>query len=79
MLFRSGASSADGAKSLVSKEKLLQLLLENEQSSLVVWVHPLNESHKSYAHAHLLHHNAKPAVLEVRILAFPRPLGCFQH
>lgn len=70
-----GATSADGAKSLVSKEKLLQLLLENEQSRLIVWVHPLNEGHKS--HAHLLHHNAKPTVLEVCTLLFCHPMACF--
>ena len=62
-----GASVADGTKSnlksLVSKEKLLQLLLENEQSRLIVWVHPLNEAHKS--HAHFLHHTSKPTTLEV--------------
>lgn len=38
-----GAQAVGSLKSLVPKEKLLQLLLENEQSRLVVWVHPLGE------------------------------------
>ncbi|KAK0730577.1 hypothetical protein B0H67DRAFT_639064 [Lasiosphaeris hirsuta] len=43
-----GAQAVGSIKSLVSKEKLLQLLLENEQSRLYVWVHPLDEPPKSH-------------------------------
>jgi len=42
-----GSQAVGGVKSLVSKENLLQLLLENEQSRLMVWVHPLHEPPKS--------------------------------
>ncbi|KAK0656028.1 hypothetical protein B0T16DRAFT_451649 [Cercophora newfieldiana] len=44
-----GSQTVGSIKSLVSKEKLFQLLLENEQSRLIVWAHPLGEP----PHAHL--------------------------
>lgn len=37
-----GVHTVGNVKSLQSKEQLLQLLLENEQARLVVWVNPLN-------------------------------------
>ncbi|KAL6403051.1 Phosphatidylinositol 4-kinase stt4 [Ilyonectria robusta] len=37
-----GSQPAGNTKSLQSKEQLLELLLKNEQSRLVVWVNPLN-------------------------------------
>ncbi|KAK7430820.1 Phosphatidylinositol 4-kinase stt4 [Neonectria magnoliae] len=37
-----GAQAVGSAKSLQSKEQLLDLLLKNEQARLVVWVNPLN-------------------------------------
>ncbi|KAK3941833.1 putative phosphatidylinositol 4-kinase [Diplogelasinospora grovesii] len=48
-----GAQPVGTIKSLVSKEKLLQLLLENEQARLSVWVYPLGEpprSHTTFYH-----------------------------
>ncbi|KAF5125838.1 Phosphatidylinositol 4-kinase STT4 [Metarhizium anisopliae] len=38
-----GASAVGNAKSLHAKEQLLQLLLENEQSRLAVWINPLSQ------------------------------------
>lgn len=37
-----GAHSVGNVKSLQAKEQLLQLLVENEQARLIVWVNPLN-------------------------------------
>ncbi|KAK0628135.1 hypothetical protein B0T17DRAFT_141564 [Bombardia bombarda] len=51
-----GAQPVGNIKSLVSKEKLLQLLLENEQSRLAVWVNPLLEPEKSHIS---FHHKSK--------------------
>ncbi|KAK1757573.1 hypothetical protein QBC47DRAFT_411683 [Echria macrotheca] len=42
-----GAQAVGSIRPLVAKEKLLQLLLENEQFRLTVWVHPLNDIPKS--------------------------------
>ncbi|KAK3330292.1 hypothetical protein B0H66DRAFT_55915 [Apodospora peruviana] len=51
-----GGQTVGNIKSLVSKGKLFQLLLENEQSRLNVWVNPVSEAHKSQ---HSFHHSAK--------------------
>ena len=68
-----GAQTTASVKSLVSKEKLFQLLLENEQSRLSVWAHPLNEPPKH----HLLPsiHTNKSTV-EVSIIPRPRHICC---
>ncbi|EQL00905.1 phosphatidylinositol 3-kinase 3 [Ophiocordyceps sinensis CO18] len=42
-----GAHAIGNVKSLQSKEQLLQLLLENEQARLNVWINPLNQ-HSSH-------------------------------
>jgi phosphatidylinositol 4-kinase A len=42
-----GAHAVKSIPSLQSKEQLLMLLLENEQSRLSVWVYPLSEPHSS--------------------------------
>lgn len=57
-----GAHPVGNIKSLQSKEQLLLLLLETEQSRLTVWVYPLSEPSKSQM---TVHHAAKGA-LEVR-------------
>ncbi|KAL6878598.1 phosphatidylinositol-4-kinase [Trichoderma novae-zelandiae] len=51
-------ANTSGVNSLRSKEQLLQLLLENEQSRLTVWLSPLNQHH---AHLTLLHTSSKAA------------------
>lgn len=38
-----GAHTVGNIKSLQAKEQLLQLLLENEQTRLMVWINPLNQ------------------------------------
>ncbi|POR31257.1 Phosphatidylinositol 4-kinase STT4 [Tolypocladium paradoxum] len=38
-----GAHTVGNVKSLQSKEQLLQILLENEQSRLIVWINPLGQ------------------------------------
>lgn len=38
-----GAHTVGNVKSLQAKEQLLQLLLENEQARLAVWINPLNQ------------------------------------
>ncbi|KAG5999507.1 hypothetical protein E4U54_001817 [Claviceps lovelessii] len=38
-----GANTAGSTKSLQAKEQLLQLLLENEQSRLAVWINPISQ------------------------------------
>jgi phosphatidylinositol 4-kinase len=61
-----GAQAVGSIKSLVSKEKLLQLLLENEQSRLTVWVQPLNEpsrSHLSFHHTNHANKNTLEAII----------------
>jgi phosphatidylinositol 4-kinase A len=42
-----GSQAVGSIRSLVSKERLLLLLLESEQSRLAVWVYPLNEPPRS--------------------------------
>ncbi|UKZ62337.1 uncharacterized protein TrAtP1_003587 [Trichoderma atroviride] len=51
-------ANTTGINSLHSKEQLLQLLLENEQSRLTVWISPLGQHH---AHLPLLHSSSKAA------------------
>lgn len=46
-----GAHTASNVKSLQSKEQLFQLLLENEQARLSVWINPLNQ-HGGHGHPH---------------------------
>ncbi|RFU75600.1 phosphatidylinositol 4-kinase [Trichoderma arundinaceum] len=63
-----GANAAVGVNSFAAKEQLLQLLLENEQSRLTVWISPLNQHH-----AHLtIHHNASKAATEAALLPLVR-------
>ncbi|KAH7626399.1 putative STT4 protein [Sordaria sp. MPI-SDFR-AT-0083] len=60
-----------GKKSLASKERLLQLLLENEQSRLIVWVQPLGEPLKTPHH--LIHHtNTNKNLVEAAIFPLIR-------
>ncbi|EHK26469.1 uncharacterized protein TRIVIDRAFT_35879 [Trichoderma virens Gv29-8] len=57
-------ANTSGVNSLRSKELLLQLLLENEQSRLTVWISPLSQHH-----AHLtIHHNSSKAATEAALL-----------
>jgi phosphatidylinositol 4-kinase len=51
-----GTNTVNNVKSLQAKEQLFQLLLENEQTRLSVWINPVNHHHG--AHFHL--HSAKP-------------------
>ncbi|KAL7807833.1 phosphatidylinositol-4-kinase [Trichoderma gracile] len=57
-------ANTSGVNSLRSKEQLLQLLLENEQTRLTVWISPVTQHH-----AHLtLHHGASKAAIEAALL-----------
>ncbi|PHH90933.1 hypothetical protein CDD83_2232 [Cordyceps sp. RAO-2017] len=47
-----GGQAAGNAKSLQAKEQLLQLLLENEQARLNVWINPLNQHSSSHFSMH---------------------------
>jgi phosphatidylinositol 4-kinase len=61
-------ANTTGINSLHSKEQLLLLLLENEQSRLTVWISPLNQHH-----AHLtLHHNSSKAATEAALIPLVR-------
>lgn len=63
-----GANVSSGINSLPAKEQLLQLLLENEQSRLTVWISPLSQHH-----AHLtLHHHSSKAATEAALLPLVR-------
>ncbi|KAK0733343.1 hypothetical protein B0T26DRAFT_633210 [Lasiosphaeria miniovina] len=53
-----GAQPVGNIKSLASKEKLIQILLENEQARLAVWVHPVNEHQRSQLTFHQSNKNA---------------------
>jgi len=59
-----GAHAVGNIRSLLAKEQLLLLLLENEQSRLVVWVYPLGEPARP---AMTVYHSGKGAV-EVSII-----------
>jgi phosphatidylinositol 4-kinase A len=54
-----GAHSVGNIKSLKAKEQLLELLLENEQARLSVWVYPLGGSQRNSIVGHTM---AKPAL-----------------
>ncbi|KAJ9157387.1 Phosphatidylinositol 4-kinase stt4 [Pleurostoma richardsiae] len=54
-----GAHAVGNIRSLLAKEQLLLLLLENEQSRLVVWVYPLGEPARP---AMTVYHSGKGAV-----------------
>ncbi|KAK3394520.1 hypothetical protein B0H63DRAFT_426462 [Podospora didyma] len=58
-----GAQSVGSIKSLSSKDKLLQILLENEQARLAVWVQPLNEPLRSHLSFHHANKNTVEAVI----------------
>ena len=57
-----GSQAVGNIRSLASKETLLHLLLESEQSRLHVWVNPVNES-KSQHGFHHTHKNMMEAAL----------------
>jgi len=62
-----GSQTVDNYKSMQSKEKLLNILLENEQARLAVWVYPLMEpSRLSPSQPHM-----PKAAAEVCFLAHP--------
>jgi phosphatidylinositol 4-kinase len=63
-----GAQAVGSIRSLVSKEKLFQLLLENEQSRLIVWAHPMSEPPRTQLPSSAVHINK--STLEV--YALPR-------
>ncbi|KAL7914690.1 phosphatidylinositol-4-kinase [Trichoderma velutinum] len=66
-------ANTSGVNSLRSKEQLLQLLLENEQSRLAVWTSPLSQHH-----THLtIHHNSSKAATEAALLPLV-PTAWFQ-
>ncbi|KAH6898896.1 hypothetical protein B0T10DRAFT_122905 [Thelonectria olida] len=62
-----GAQTVGNVKSLQSKEQLLEILLKNEQSRLVVWVNPLNATAPQ-----LPVHNASKATTEAALLPLVR-------
>lgn len=47
-----GTNTINNVKSLQAKEQLFQLLLENEQTRLSVWISPVNQPGGSHLHLH---------------------------
>ncbi|RDA90048.1 hypothetical protein CP533_4937 [Ophiocordyceps camponoti-saundersi (nom. inval.)] len=66
-----GVRAVGNIQSLQAKEQLLQLLLENEQSRLSVWIAPLE-----HRHGHLTLHGGSKSSLETTLTSLVRTAWC---
>ncbi|KAF2671218.1 phosphatidylinositol 4-kinase-like protein STT4 [Microthyrium microscopicum] len=55
-----GAEGFGSRRSLQSKQELLYMLLANEQTRLIVWLHPLDHERKHHLHHFISNQHSKP-------------------